>query len=353
MTSPDPEELSIEDAVQQYIDSRQLDATDETLRDYESRLGQFVAWCDDEGIETVGDLSGYDIERFRNFRIGQGLAPTTLKGQMVAVRQLCRWLAAIEAVDESLPRNIEIPKLDRGDATSDIQLPADRAEQLIEYYRGLHADYGSPEHALLELLWYSGARLGAIQGLDLGDVEIEATGPDGFATVSFHQRAETGTPLKKKERGERVIGLVGETPQVLQVYVDEHRYRGRDEYGREPLFCTPQGRPVAGTLQNWCYHATIPCHHGPCPHDKDPTTCEWTSRAHASRCPSSRSPHQVRTGSITWMLNNDWTYEQVAERVNSDPETLRRYYDKATDREKFVARRRDDLERLRFNGGTT
>jgi hypothetical protein len=42
------------------------------------------------------------------------------------------------------------------------------------------------------------------------------------------------------------------------------------------------------------------------------------------------------------------SWEAVGERVNSDPNTLRRYYDKASDREKLEQRRREHLDKLDF-----
>lgn len=77
-----------------------------------------------------------------------------------------------------------------------------------------------------------------------------------------------------------------------------------------------------------------------CPHGNDRATCGYVDRNHASKCPSSRSPHRFRTGSITWQLNEGLSVEQVADRVNATPQVIRRYYDKATQKEEFEQRRR-------------
>ncbi|WP_239638600.1 hypothetical protein [Halorubrum saccharovorum] len=68
---------------------------------------------------------------------------------------------------------------------------------------------------------------------------------------------------------------------------------------------------------------------GGCPHDKDPDTCEWTRYVHLSKCPSSRSPHPIRTGSITWQLNQEIPPE-VAERVDATVKTIENHYDWAS-----------------------
>lgn len=99
------------------------------------------------------------------------------------------------------------------------------------------------------------------------------------------------------------------------------------------------------------YLATVPCLHGPCPHGEDPETCEYLEYTKASQCPSSRSPHQVRTGSITWQLNREIPIERVAERVNTSVRTLKRHYDQPSTREAFEERRREYVDRLSFDEG--
>ena len=50
MTAPpieNPGDLSVRQVYEQFLDAKQLDYTEETLRDYETRLRQFVRWADD------------------------------------------------------------------------------------------------------------------------------------------------------------------------------------------------------------------------------------------------------------------------------------------------------------------
>jgi hypothetical protein len=97
------------------------------------------------------------------------------------------------------------------------------------------------------------------------------------------------------------------------------------------------------------YLGTLPCLHSPCPHGNDPETCDYVDYSKASKCPSSRSPHQVRTGSITWQLNRGVPIEVVAERVNTSVRTLKRHYDQPTKREELEERRRQYVDRLNFD----
>jgi len=339
----DPSTLSVKEVYELFLDAKKLEYTDETLRDYESRLKQFVQWADErDDIETIGDITGWHLEQFRIFRQGQDLAPTTVKGQMQCMKIWLEYAADIEAVDEMLPYKVTIPKLDQHEETDDTLLEADAAEALIEYYRESRVKYASEEHIALELTWYTGARLGGIRALDLDDYSYD----EEYLRFRHHPDS---TPLKKKQDGERAVAIPSDVCEVLDAYIQSVRTQKRDDYGRDPLLCARQGRPALSTIQNWVYHATIPCRHSECPHDKTPATCGWTNRNDASQCPSSRSPHQVRTGSITWQLNKGLSFEEVAERVNSDPDTLRRYYDKASDLERMELRRRQIVDQLDFD----
>jgi len=336
----DPGALTVEAAYELFLDARAMEYTDETLRDYETRLRQFVEWANDQGIDAIDDVTGWHLEQFRLYRQGQGLAASTMKGQMQTIKVWLEYCADIGAVDEMLPYKVQVPTPDQHELTSDVTLDADAAQAVIQHFRNARVKYASEEHVALELAWFTGARLGGLHSLDLGDYHSNEE------YLQFKHRPPA-TVLKKKLDGERAVEIPSETCDVLDTYIEEVRVDMRDDQGRDPLLVSTQGRPTTGTIRNWIYNATIPCRHSPCPHDKHPRRCEWTERNEAHHCPSSRSPHQVRTGSITWQLNQGLTYEEVAERVNSDPDTLRRYYDKADDVERM--RRRDGLvDRLDF-----
>lgn len=113
------------------------------------------------------------------------------------------------------------------------------------------------------------------------------------------------------------------------------------------------GRASKNGVRAWMYLATVPCLHTDCPHGKDPETCEFLEYSTSSQCPSSRSPHQVRTGSVTWQLNRGVPPERVSERVNTSIEVLLRHYDQPSKMEAMCERRREFIDRLNVedNGG--
>jgi site-specific recombinase XerD len=328
------DEISPADARDRFLARRETDSTDRTLHSYRTRLDHFVEWCEEQGIDRVGDLTPLNVDDYALNRQRQGYSPVTVQGQLATLQVFLKYLNRVGFIEDEVAESVDVPNLDGEEVSSDERLAPEDAKPLLQFFRNSTARYGTPGHAMLELLWHTGARMGSVRGLDMEDYN-----PDE-QYVAFTHRPATGTPLKNKHGGERLVGLSETVVEVIDTYIARERFEKRDEYGRRPLFCARQGRPSFSTIRGWTYLATQPCHYTSCPHGKDRATCDYVDRSHASKCPSSRSPHRLRTGSITWQLNKGLSVEQVAERVNATPRVIRRYYDKATQKEEFEQRRR-------------
>jgi hypothetical protein len=94
------------------------------------------------------------------------------------------------------------------------------------------------------------------------------------------------------------------------------------------------------------YFSTVPCRIHDCPHGEDQDSCEWFTQSTAYGCPSSRSPHQVRSGSITWQRNRNVPREVVSERSNASEDIMELHYDKPTKEEALEKRRLRYVENL-------
>lgn len=337
-----PEELSPREAVKRYLDRRQQELSADSIETYWYRLKLWVEWCEDVGIEAVGELDGWVVEQFHAHRSGRDLAPSTLHNELETLRGLFEYLERIEAVPEGLAERVHVPDVPPEARSRETNLPSERALALLRHYRESDT-YASRNHALLELAWHTAARVGAIRALDLADFDR------GDNAVEFVHRPGTGTPLKNGINGQRMVALSDEVASVLATYVQRHRWDKHDEHGRQPLFTSLQGRPGTNALRTWMYQATQPCVRTACPHGFDPATCEFRSHNHASKCPSSRAPHHVRTGSMTWHRDRGVPKEVLRERANASEEVIDRYYDTATRRERMELRRRPHLDKLRID----
>lgn len=280
-------DLSPREARDRFLSRRKQENTPSTVRSYENRLTRFVQWAEEEQIESMSDLSGWDLDEYRAHREAQDVSPCTLKGQMMAVKQLLDYCASIDVVDDELAEKVNIPTLTRDEETNDDLLESDDALSLVQFFRSSSTYFGLPMHAFLEVAWHVGARMGGLRALDLRDFD-----PDR-QTLEFRHRPPTR--LKNKKEGERVVGISDPVVEALESYIARERFEKRDENGREPLFCGRQGRPSKTTFRAWSYMATQPCVYKKCPHGERREACKYTRRNFASGCPSSRSPHMIRT----------------------------------------------------------
>ena len=336
-------DLSPREASERWLDRIRGSKADATVSSYHYRLKHFIEWCEEENIESISDIGGWDIDTYETHRRGEGLILLSLNKELGTLKNFLAYCAKIELVDESIPEKVDPPDVPRNAHVSEERLEPDRAEVLLNYYEDDAEARGSRAHALLALAWYTGARLGALRGLDLKDYNTEEQ------YVEFHHKPRQDLPLKNNRGGERAVGLPEDVCAVLDEYIEHHRFDKYDEYGQRPLLTSQNGRASKNAIRAWMNLATQPCLHIDCPHGKERDTCEWVDYSHASKCPSSRSPHHIRTGSITWQLNRGVPQEVVAERVNTSVRTLKDHYDQPTNIEALEERRRDHIDRLNFN----
>jgi len=335
-----PPELSPREARDRWLDKQRVSKREQTISTLYYRLKLFTEWCEREDILRMRDLTGWDLESYEADRRSKAKA-LTLNKEFGTLRNFLEATADWGLIDHDIAETVTPPDVPRDELSDDTMLEAGEALRLLSAYRA-DGERGYRGHVLLELAWHTGARIGGLRALDVRDFDADRE------FVRFVNRPETGTPLKNGPEGERAVALTSTVAEIVAAYVDEYRHDVSDDKGRQPLLPSTQGRPTPGTVRDWMYQTTQPCHYGPCPHEKTPETCSWTGYNQASKCPSSRSPHQVRTGAITWMRDRGVPAEVVAERVNSSVDTIEQHYDKADDVGEMEARRRKYVSNLEF-----
>jgi len=342
MSAPD---LTPREAVERWLDRQRVDKRDATVSAYWYRLKHFVEWCEDAEIDSLRDLDGWAVESYETTRRERGLAPITLQKELLTLKQFFTYAARVGLATDGLPETVEPPPVDPHDQTDDTRLASDVAEALLRSYRAGGEGAYRREHVFLDLVWYTCARMGAIRGLDVADIDLDG------GRVHYRHRPESATPLKNGRDGERPVLVPGEVTECLERYLTVHREDRVDDYGRRPLFTTQYGRISTTSLRNVMYFATVPCRAMECPHGRERPSCEWYGGRAASGCPSSRSPHQVRTGSITWHRSRGVPDETIATKANASPDVIRRFYDKPG-ADDLVSRQDTHLGKLNFNDDT-
>lgn len=332
--SGDLEPLSVEEGIQRYLRAREPELAESSLQNAQTRLKYFQKWTNEQDISNLNVLTGRELSDFVDWRRDQ-ISPITLQKQLSTFRSALRYWSKIEAVREGLAEKLHSPDLPDGAEARDDNLPFQRAKRIIDTLDRFH--YASPRHVMMVLLWSTAMRRSALRSIDVGDLEA-----DDFA-VRLEHRPDTGTSLKNGGDGERWIYLGPTVYEVVEDSLDHpERLQVTDEYGREPLLTTRNGRPTGDTIYRRVNRATQPCEYGECPHDIDPEVCEARgSDGVPSKCPSSVGPHAIRRGSITHHLMQGIAPETVSERCDVSPAVMDKHYDVRSERDRMAVRKRD------------
>lgn len=327
------EPLAPAEAVELYADDRHDELSAQTRAAHRSRLGHFIRWADQEGLDNLNDLGPRDLQRYRVWRRDDGdLNTVSLRAQLSTLRVFIRWCENISAIRPDTHLHIRVPTLDHDEGARDEKLDPDDARAALENLAKF--EYASRRHVTLHLAWHTAMRRGSLRALDVEDYH-----PDD-AYLEVRHRPDTETPLKNGRRGERLVALSADTVELLDDWLADRRPDTEDEHGRCPLLATTYGRASQNTIQKDVYSAVHPCRYGPCPHDRDPAECKAaTDRSVAYECPSSLGPHAVRRGSITHHLAAGVPQEAVTGRANVSADVLDKHYDRRSQRELMEQRR--------------
>lgn len=337
----DPNEpIPVSDGCERFLRHKEGHVAEGTVETYYWSLKPFREWCEEIDVETLDELTGRHMDAYEDWQ-QQQVAKTTVKNRMKDLRNAVRYWEQIGAVEEGLAEKTPVRYPDKAEEVRDETLFYEDAVPLLGWYAsGSRA--GSRHHALLELAWNTAARASGIRALDLRDFY-----PDE-GVVWFRSRPDMDTRLKNGIHSERVVSISPRVVAALETYIRENRNSVRDDYGREPLLTSTQGRPAAGTLRQWTYKLTRPCMYGHCPHNRDPENCEATTRQHESKCPSSKSTHPIRKGSISWHLSNHVPISVVESRCDASREVIERHYDMRSPKDRAMDRRTSVLPNLSY-----
>lgn len=250
MTTLEP--LTPTDAVDWYLTEKRPEVSQATIYSHKSRLNHFLRWCDHSDLDDLNELTGRDLHRYKLWRREDGdINRVTLKTQMDTLRVFIQWCESVDAVEPDLSTKVQSPTLADGENQRDVLLDGDAADRILSYLAKY--EYATIEHVTLALLWQTKMRRGAVRTLDLDDYDC------GQQTLTVRHRPETGTPIKNKQRGERVVAIDDALCALLDDWITDRRHDKTDEHGREPLLTTTHGRPHGQTIQSAVYAVTRPC----------------------------------------------------------------------------------------------
>jgi len=328
-------------AVDKYLDARSSEITISTSEEYEGKLSNFVEFCEQRGINQVKNLDGATLDDLKVWireevpETTEKYGPKTMRDQMYLLRNFLRYLEQIEAAPEGLHEKVDVPELERDDGISGEFLESDRARTILDHLSTF--EYASREHIVWLLLSLTGGRKGAIHSLDVDDCRVK-----GDNYIEFRHRPQQGTGLKNRMKSEREVSIPESAVEAINDYIGMMRIDVIDDYGRRPLLTTQYGRVSKSTLTKTVYKWSRPCEiSNECPHDRSISKCSAAANLDvASQCPSSTSPHRIRTGYLTTERKNGVPKEILSGRCDVSEAILEKHYEFLSEEEQRKMRQR-------------
>jgi integrase/recombinase XerD len=198
-----------------------------TLDAYGRDLGRLKEFLQARGSRGPAATTPVDLREFTYHLRDQGLAPTSIRRTLSAVRTYFGFLLAEGLVDADPSEQLEPPKTWR--RLPDV-LGREEVDRLMESPDPGHRLYWR-DRAMLELAYASGVRVSELIGIRVRDLDLE----EGFAAVHG------------KGSKERLVPVGGAAVRAIGTYLRE--LRGRLEAGRGDgdgvLFLNARGAPLS------------------------------------------------------------------------------------------------------------
>ncbi|MDZ7687638.1 MAG: hypothetical protein U5J64_02755 [Halobacteriales archaeon] len=150
----DLEPLAPEEGVEMYLNARKDELTDETRRKQKNRLNAFLAWCDEQNLDNLNNLSGRDLHRYRQWRKkgeGEGYGEVknvTIRSNLMTLRVFLEYCANIDAVEPGLRERVMIPEVE--DGSRDSKIPESRVRDILDKLETY--EYASKKHVIISLM---------------------------------------------------------------------------------------------------------------------------------------------------------------------------------------------------------
>jgi len=341
------------------------DMAESSLQPIRSAWNQFCSWMDYRGYRYLTDLTPRFPGRHDSWIVNHDdISKTKLSRSMhlSRIRTVIRyanaqgWIYPSDVPADSVWDEV-MPELEVGDKVRSDPLPPERGERITNWVRNNR--FGSRAHVLWILLFRYGLRVSAIRALDYDDLIL--TKPSDWPDkhdfrphLRLNDRPElgpeddNGLPLKnkRKELASRRIPLQPEDVEALSHYVEtgdsigakysRKEHTETDRYGLQGLLTGEHNARLSGSAIRERTHwltspATFTNSECQCNGCRDYRT-EKGRDPYPSKlcryCNETRSPHQVRHGAITSLLD-EYSHPTVSRIVGTSPGTLRDVYDRA------------------------
>jgi site-specific recombinase XerD len=267
-----------------------------TRRAYMRAVAGFLAWCEDHGVRSIAKVQPLHVAGWIELQARERSAPTA-KLRLAAVRHLFDWLVIGQVVPVNPAASVRGPRHIVKSGKTPVLEPAE-ARALLDSI-DITAPAGLRDRALIGLMVYSFARIGAALGMKVEDV--------------FTQRRRLWVRLHEKGGKHHEMPCHHNLETYIAAYIDG---AGLADDPKGPLFRTVgrgTGRLTRTPLPQANAYAMI------------------ARRAAAAGISTKVGNHSFRATGITAYLKNGGTLENAAAMANHASTRTTQLYDRRRD----------------------
>jgi site-specific recombinase XerD len=278
-----------------------------TRRAYGRAVADFLAWCEDHGVTSITAVQPLHVAAWIEGQTKTHAAPT-VKQHLAAIRHLFDWLVTGQVIPVNPAASVRGPSHVVRQGKTPVLEPAEARDLLDSIDVSTHA--GLRDRALIAMMVYSFARVGAALGMKVEDVFVQGRrlwvrlrekGGKAHAMPCHHSLEEYLTAYLEQ------TGILTDDKGPLFRTIG----RGTDQLTRNPL---PQANAYAMIRR----------------------------RALAAGIGTKVGNHSFRATGITAYLKNGGTLEKAAQMANHASTRTTQLYDRRRDEMSL-----DEVERVR------
>lgn len=267
-----------------------------TRRAYGHAVGSFLTWCGDAGVPSIDQVQPLHVAAWVEMLTGSHSAPTA-KQRLAAVRMLYDWLVVKQVVPVNPAASVRGPSHSVKRGKTPVLDPSE-ARTLLDAI-DCTTIVGLRDRALLGLMVYSFARIGAVTGMKVEDAYVQSR----RLWVRLHEKGGKRHEMPCHHNLEAYLhayidgtGIAADTKGPLFRTID----RKTKQLSRSPL---PQANAYA-MIQR---------------------------RASAAEIATKIGNHTFRATGITAYLKNGGTLERAATMANHSSTRTTQLYDRRSD----------------------
>lgn len=232
-----PEDVTVSDLVQDYIDSREVKgAKATTIKSYKSIKKKFN---EDIGMRPARSLTTYQIERYIvQWVKNDKLSAKTIKNMVSLLRSSYKMAIRSGLLSENPCDNVELPKIRKPDIKT---FSSEEILLFIDLLKQKSLDF----RVLCELALFCGLRRGEILGLTKDDIDFE-NGVIRVRKVRYLVDGETIVEEPKTERSRRNLSCPAFVLEDIKQLFAEHEQMTDCEYLIQYV-----GEPIAPDYASW------------------------------------------------------------------------------------------------------